>query len=41
MKEKLIRVDTDVHKMIKVQAVSLGLTLKAYLRKLAYENIKG
>ncbi len=40
MKEKLFRVDYDVHKMIKEQAVQNGLTIKAYLRKLAYENMK-
>ena len=41
MKEKIIRVDADVHKMIKAQAAELGISIKSYLRKLAYENMKG
>ena len=41
MKEKLIRVDEDVHKLIKQQAAGLGITIKSYIRKLAYDNMKG
>lgn len=40
MKEKLLKVDQDVHRMIKAQAAKHGMTMKSYLRKLAYENME-
>ena len=40
MKDKLVRLDVATHKMLKSQAAALGMTIKAYLTKLAYENIK-
>ncbi len=39
MISKLIKVDEDVHKMLKAQAAKLGISIKSYMRKLAYENM--
>lgn len=37
-KKKMIEVDALVHQMIKELAVKSGLTLKAYMMKIAYEQ---
>ena len=41
-KIKHIEVNVDVHQMIKEQALNLGMTMKDYMRVLAFKNrIKG
>jgi len=37
-KQKVFDVDAQTHQMIKELALSHGLTIKAYLMKLAYEE---
>lgn len=38
MKHKMIKVDEDVHILLKDQARALGLSLMDYMRTLAYKN---